>query len=169
MPTRIKINIHNYVDDAAEAGLDLVRAFADVDTHPRVLDRNAHEVTPAAYPCRRLGVVLGTLREQHPSKHAYPCCRAVAGVWNHLGDVARIPRASSTPALHRMIDSNSAVRGRLRHIGTLATTLLGSLARSPHPALPYGSLPPTLVWLGQGRATRRRCGAAPRSGVPRRR
>ena len=43
-------------------------------------DRDADEVTPAAYPSRYVGMTLGTFREQHTSKQPQPARRAIAGV-----------------------------------------------------------------------------------------
>ena len=115
MPAWLKINVDDHIDDAAVVCLHLVRSFPGVDGHVRVLDRDTDEVTPAAYPGRRIGVALGRLREQHTSKHPYPACRAIAGVWNHLGGVPGIPRPPSAPALERVIDANSPIDDRFLH------------------------------------------------------
>ena len=62
MPARLKINIHDHVDDAAAVGLDLERLFADADIHLRVLQRDANEVAPAACSGRYLIAALWRLR-----------------------------------------------------------------------------------------------------------
>ena len=69
MPAWLKINVDDHIDDAAVVCLHLVRSFPGVDSHVRVFDGDADEVTPAAYPSRRIGVALSTFREQHASKH----------------------------------------------------------------------------------------------------
>src|SRR5687768_2632374 len=103
MPARLKINVHNHVDDAAAVGLDLERLFADADIQLRVLHRDANEVAPAARSGRYLGTALDRLRQQHPSKHPQPARRTIAGVWNYFRNVASITSASRPPALKRLI------------------------------------------------------------------
>ena len=68
MPAWLKINVDDHIDDAVGV-CSHCTMFPGVDSHVRVFDRDADEVTPAAYPGRRIGVALSTLREQHASKH----------------------------------------------------------------------------------------------------
>src|SRR5215218_2907557 len=115
MPARLKIDIHNYVDNATAVGLDLERSVADADVHLRVLHRDANEVAPATGPGWYLVTALDRPRQQHASKHPNPAGRTIAGIWNYLSDFAGLTSASRPPALHCLIDSNGSVYEKLLH------------------------------------------------------
>src|SRR5688500_9258234 len=115
MPAWLKINIDDYIDDAAVVCLYLVRSSLNVDSQARVLYWDTDEVTPAAYPSRCVGVALRSLREQHASKQPQPARRAIAGVRDHFSGVPGLPRPPCAPALECMIDANSPGDDRFLH------------------------------------------------------
>src|SRR4029450_8088996 len=115
MPAGLKINIHNYVDEAAAVGLHLERSFANADAHPRVLHRHADEIAPATGSGRYLIAPLGRFCQEHASKHPYPGGRTVAGIRNHLRDFAGVTSASRPPALQCLIDSEGPVYEKVLH------------------------------------------------------